>query len=232
LRPWIVTVTISSCGRFARKLMMFTGLVETVGNVRRTARDGPGGRLEIAVTWPRHDPPSRGDSVAVDGACLTVVDPTDVGFAADLSPETLDRTMLGRLQNGDRVNLERALRFGDRIGGHLVQGHIDGITRVLSIRAEGSFSRWRLSLPRELAREIAVKGSVAVQGISLTVAALGSDWFEVALIPETLRATTLGGFRVGAEFHIETDVLAKYVARGLDGTERSAIEKLFGGERD
>jgi len=209
--------------------MVFTGLIETVGNVRRAARAGTGRRLEIAASWPHGDPPARGDSVAVDGACLTAVDPTDAGFTADLSPETLDRTLLGRLQNGNRVNLERALRLGDRIGGHLVQGHVDGVTRVLSIRAEGSFSRWRLSLSRELAREIALKGSVAVQGISLTVAALSTDWFEVSLIPETLHSTTLGGYRVGAELHMETDVLAKYVARTLDGAENSAIDEIFGG---
>jgi riboflavin synthase len=208
---------------------MFTGLIETVGKVRGSARSGAGGRLEIFASWPGGDPPRQGDSVAVDGACLTAVDPTDAGFAADVSPETLDRTMLGRLQTGDRVNLERALRLGDRVGGHLVQGHVDGVTRVLSIRAEGSFSRWRLTLPRELTREITLKGSVAVQGISLTVAALGSDWFEVALIPETLHTTTLGEFRVGAELHMETDVLAKYVARAVDGTGSSAIEKIFGG---
>jgi len=193
-------------------------------------RSGAGGRLEIAVAWPHGEPPEHGDSVAVDGACLTAIEPAETRFSADVSPETLDTTLIGRLRSGDRVNLERALRFGDRIGGHLVQGHVDGVARVIAIRNEGSFSRWRLSLPGRLAAEVARKGSIAVHGISLTVADLGRDWFEVALIPETLHATTLVGFRVGSELHVETDVIAKYVARSLAGGGRSAIAEVFGGE--
>jgi riboflavin synthase len=213
---------------------MFTGLIETIGTVRRIVRSGGGARLEIEVDWPDTSPPSRGDSVAVNGACLTALEPSARSFAADLSPETLDRTLLGELRPGSAVNLERALRLGDRFGGHLVQGHVDAHVRLVSILPEGGFQRWRLSLPAAHIREIAAKGSVALDGVSLTVSALGTDFFEVALIPETLAATTFGGLTVGARLHLETDVLAKYVARRLDPSgeprsTRSAIEEIFGG---
>ena len=207
---------------------MFTGLIEATGRVGQARRTGAGARIEVAVRWPHGEPPRPGDSVAVDGACLTVVEPAAGGFAAELSPETLRRTLLGELRAGDEVNLERALKLGDRIGGHLVQGHVDGLTRILSIHDEGGFARWRLALPAELSREVASKGSVAIHGVSLTVAGVGEDWFDVALIPATLQATTLRHHRVGARLHLETDVLAKYVARRLGGAERSALEEMFG----
>lgn len=208
---------------------MFTGLIETVGAVRRLHPSGAGSRIEIDAEWRDGDVPTGGDSVAVDGACLTVLHPTGSGFSADLSPETLERTLLGRLHAGDPVNLERSVRVGDRLGGHLVLGHVDGLTTVIAIQPQSAFSRWRLSLPPELAREVAVKGSVAVHGVSLTVATLGDGWFDVALIPETLRATNLERFRVGSRLHLETDVLAKYVARRLGDSGRSAIDEIFGG---
>lgn len=207
---------------------MFTGLIEAIGQVGRVRRIGAGARLEVVVRWPDGDTPRLGDSVAVDGACLTAVEPTGGGFAAELSSETLRRTLLGELHGGEELNLERALKLGSRVGGHLVQGHVDGLTRIMSIHDEGGFSRWRLALPAELSREVASKGSVAVHGVSLTVAAVGEDWFEVALIPATLAATTLRGLRVGARLHLETDVLAKYVARRLAGAQRSALEEMFG----
>ncbi len=162
---------------------MFTGLVECTGTVRRLARTGAGAALEVATAWPDGDVPAAGDSVAVDGACLTVLGPSAGGFAADLSPETLERTTLGRLRPGGKVNLERSLKLGGRLGGHLVLGHVDAVVRLLAVRREGSFVRWRISLPRDQAPEVAPKGSVALHGVSLTVAALGDDWFEVALIP-------------------------------------------------
>lgn len=211
---------------------MFTGLIEAVGGVRSLHAAGAGSRLEIGVEWRDGDVPSTGDSVAVDGACLTVLTPTDSGFSADLSPETIGRTLLGRLRVGDPVNLERAVRLGDRLGGHLVQGHVDGLTRVIAIRPQSAFSHWRLSLPSEHAREVATKGSVAVHGVSLTVAAVGDGWFEVVLIPETLRATNLERARVGSQLHLETDVLAKYVARRLEQPGSSSLDKIFGGTPD
>ncbi len=213
---------------------MFTGLIETTGTVRSLTRSGGGARLSIEVDWTDGATPTQGDSIAVNGACLTVLDPTPRTFAADLSPETLNRTLLGELRPGSTVNLERALRLGDRFGGHLVQGHVDVHVRLVSILPEGGFQRWRLSLPAEHSREIAAKGSVTLDGVSLTVSTLDPAFFEVALIPETLAATTLGALGVGAHLHLETDVLAKYVARRLDQPGRnpstpSAIDEMFGG---
>lgn len=208
---------------------MFTGLIETIGSVDALRRSGGGARLEVSAQWPDGEPPQQGDSVAVNGACLTAIEPSATGFAADLSPETLQRTLLDKLGNGHKVNLERALRLGDRFGGHIVQGHVDSTVRLLSIRPEGGFQTWRLSLPAEQRQEVALKGSVALDGVSLTVAGLGADWFEVALIPATLEATTLGALQSGSNLHLETDVLAKYVAQRLGGRGPTALERMFGG---
>lgn len=210
---------------------MFTGLIETVGSIERLDRSGASARLQVSVTWPDDDIPKTGDSIAVDGACLTAIAPTNRNFAAELSPETMKRTLFSAARRGQLVNLERALRLGDRFGGHIVQGHIDGMVRILTIRPEGVFQTWRLSLPAEHSKELTAKGSVALNGVSLTVSNLGSDWFEVALIPTTLDATSLGGLRTGAEVHLETDVLAKYVARRMSPSTPSAINDLFGGGR-
>jgi riboflavin synthase len=213
---------------------MFTGLIETIGTVRRLTRLSGGARLDVEARWPDGVAPAQGDSIAVNGACLTAVDPSPDSFCADLSSETLARTLLAELRPGASVNLERALRLGDRFGGHIVQGHVDAQVRLVSIHPDGGFQRWRIALPPDHAREIASKGSVALDGVSLTVSSLGSDWFEVALIPETLSATTLGTLRTGSRLHLETDVLAKYVARRLEsarstGRSSTAIEELFGG---
>jgi riboflavin synthase len=208
---------------------MFTGLIEAVGTVKRFTRTAAGARLEVETRWPDDATPAVGDSVAVDGVCLTVLDPSSSGFAADVSPETLKRTLVGELQVNEAVNLERALRLGDRLGGHLVQGHVDTVVRIVSIRPEGAFQTWRLDLPNAQANEVTSKGSVAVHGVSLTVAALGTDWFEVALIPATLEATNFGQKVAGARLHLETDVLAKYVARQSKEPGRSALDEVFGG---
>jgi len=208
---------------------MFTGLIETVGTVDALRRTGGGARLAISAQWPDREIPEEGDSIAVNGACLTAVNPSVNGFASDLSPETLQRTLLGKLGSGLAVNLERALKLGDRLGGHIVQGHIDTTVQLLSVRPEGGFRTWRLSLPADQKTEVALKGSVALDGVSLTVAGLGVDWFEVALIPATLEATTLGALRSGTKLHLETDVLAKYVAQRLGGHGPTALEEMFGG---
>jgi riboflavin synthase len=208
---------------------MFTGLIETVGTVSGLERSGGGARLTVTASWPDDEMLRSGDSVAVNGACLTAVKPSATGFTADLSPETLQRTLLAKLGSGHKVNLERALRLGDRLGGHIVQGHVDSTVQLLSVRPEGGFQTWRLSLPAEQRQEVALKGSVALDGVSLTVAGLGADWFEVALIPATLEATTFGALRSGAHLHFETDILAKYVAQRLDGSGPSALEEMFGG---
>ena len=207
---------------------MFTGLIETVGTVDALRRSGGGARLSVFAQWPDREIPKKGDSIAVNGACLTTVEPSATGFAADLSPETLQRTLLGKVGSGLAVNLERALKLGDRLGGHIVQGHVDSTVRLLSVRPEGGFQTWRLSLPAEQKLEVALKGSVALDGVSLTVAGLGTDWFEVALIPATLEATTLGALRSGSSLHLETDVLAKYVAQRLGGRGPTALEGMFG----
>ena len=208
---------------------MFTGLIETVGTVDALRRSGGGARLKISARWPDREIPEKGDSIAVNGACLTAVEPSATGFAADLSPETLQRTLLGDLGSGLAVNLERALKLGDRLGGHIVQGHVDATVQLLSVRPAGGFQTWRLSLHTAQKQEVALKGSVTLDGVSLTVADLGADWFEVALIPATLEATTLGALRAGTKLHLETDVLAKYVAQRLDGHEPTALEEMFGG---
>jgi riboflavin synthase len=193
---------------------MFTGIVEGTGTVVALTRSGTGdgARLEVDAPWPPGEL-AVGDSVAVDGCCLTVVARTPGGFAADLVAETLRRTALGRLTKGARVNLERPLALGGRLGGHLVQGHVDGVGRVLERQRVGEGEEIRLELPEDLARYVVEKGSIAVDGVSLTVAAVGPDWFTVALVPHTLAATTLGGRGPGDPVHLEVDVVAKYVER-------------------
>jgi riboflavin synthase len=193
---------------------MFTGIVEGTGTVVALAHSRSGGaaRLEVDAPWLAGEL-AVGDSVAVDGCCLTVVASTPGGFAADLVAETLRRTALGRLAAGAKVNLERPLALGGRLGGHLVQGHVDGVGRVLALQAVGEGREVRVELPEELARYVVEKGSIAVDGVSLTVAAVGQGWFDVALVPHTLAATTLGERGPGDPVHLEVDVVAKYVER-------------------
>ena len=193
---------------------MFTGIVEGTGTVVTLAAtpDGGGARLEVDAPWLAGEL-AVGDSVAVDGCCLTVVAHTPGGFAADLVAETLRRTALGRLAAGARVNLERPLALGGRLGGHLVQGHVDGVGRVLGRSSAGQGEEVRVELPADLARYVVEKGSIAVDGVSLTVAGVGQGWFSVALVPHTLAATTLGERGPGDPVHLEVDVVAKYVER-------------------
>lgn len=209
---------------------MFTGLIESVGRVVGVRARSGGGRLDIEASWPDDDPVRPGDSISVDGVCLTASEVRVGGFAADMSDETGRRTRLGSLRPGESVNLERALALGDRIGGHLVQGHVDGTVRLLDVSGAGGWLRLRVELPARYSSEVAEKGSVAVDGVSLTVSRLGDGWFEAALIPETASRTTLGGKRSGGMVHLETDILAKYVARSLSGEGRSsALDAVFGG---
>lgn len=169
----------------------------------------------------------RGESLAVQGVCLTATAVLADGFAADVSPETVARTTVRSFRPGRRVNLERALRLGERLGGHLVSGHVDAAVEIVALQARQEFRTLRLALPRELAPEVARKGSVAVDGVSLTVAEVGDGWFEVALIPTTLAATTLGERRAGDLVNLETDVLAKYVRRAMEG-RRPGLAELWG----
>jgi len=163
------------------------------------------------------EPVQNGESIAVNGACLTVESLDSSGFRAHLSPETLRRTTLGGLRPGDQVNLERALRLGDRIGGHFVQGHVDATVPLVSVSRQDSSFTLRMSYPTSLGGELAQKGSVAVDGVSLTVSALAADWFEVVIVPATWNATILQLRRAGDLVNLETDVLAKYVRRSLGG---------------
>jgi riboflavin synthase len=191
---------------------MFTGIVEDLGSVASIDE----GRLVVRTggSW------GVGDSVAVNGTCLTVVDVTEGRLAFDVSPETLERTALGRLQPGARVNLERPLTLLARLGGHLVQGHVDAVGEVVSVRPQpDGGARIGVRLPRPLLRSVVEKGSIALDGVSLTVAAVEDDRIEVALIPHTLAVTTLGDARVGDPVNVEVDVVAKYVA--------SAVERLL-----
>jgi riboflavin synthase len=199
---------------------MFTGIVEGTGTVAAVAAAGGGVRLEVVTPWPAAEL-ALGDSVAVNGCCLTASGLTAAGFAADVVAETLRRTALGRLGAGDRVNLERPLAAGDRLGGHLVQGHVDGLGRVLDRTPadpgpQGPASvELRVGLDPALGRYVVVKGSIAVDGVSLTVTGVGADWFSVALVPHTLAVTTLGARRPGDQVQLEVDVVAKYVERLL-----------------
>jgi len=191
---------------------MFTGIVAGVGRVTDVARRGGGLRVAIAPP-PRFGRFAAGESVAVAGVCLTAVKGGAL-LVADLSRETLRRSRLGRLGPGDPVNLERALRWGDRLSGHFVMGHVDGIARVEGIARSGNSWTFTFTMPRGLARFVATKGSVALDGVSLTVAARRRGSFDVAVIPETHRRTTLGRVKAGDPIHFEADVFARYGRAG------------------
>jgi riboflavin synthase len=193
---------------------MFTGLVESMGTVIAMSPAGAGSRLVLRE--PAYAPNlSLGESVSVNGACLTVVAHDAETFAFEAGPETLLRTDLGTLKPGDRVNLERSLRMGDRLGGHLVTGHIDGLGRIAGRETRGEWVTMWFRCPEALADQLVTKGSVAVDGVSLTVVEVAADGFSVALIPHTLGVTTLGFKAIGAAVNLETDLLAKYVWKYL-----------------
>jgi riboflavin synthase len=190
---------------------MFTGLVADTGTVREMRRNGSGAHL--AVTTPLAAELRAGDSVAVNGVCLTAAGVDGEGFAADVMEETLRRSSLGPLAAGDDVNLELPLRASDRLGGHMVQGHVDGLGSVEAVEDEGLARLVRIRCEPGLLRYVVEKGSIAVDGVSLTVASIESETFTVSLIPETLERTTLGGAQPGRAVNLEVDVLAKYVEK-------------------
>ncbi len=206
---------------------MFTGLIRQLGTLEaRSSRPG-GARLRIAATAELLARAERGASIAVNGACLTSVAVDGRAWEADLSQETLDRTTLGRLAPGATLHLEPALRVGDPLDGHLVSGHIDGIGQLVARpQGKGGVDEgiWRFSMPAALAPMTAPKGSIAVDGISLTVVDCGPDWFTVALIPETVRLTALQGMRPGDAVNLEADPIGRFVARAL--ALRGSDEKL------
>lgn len=189
---------------------MFTGIVEALGTIRNIRHLYEGATLEIQASEVLTDA-EIGDSIAVDGACLTIRALTLETFAADISAETLRRTTLGERKVGDQVNLERPLRLNDRLGGHLVLGHVDEVATISGWKDEGDASLMRVTMRSNLRRYIAYKGSVTVDGISLTVSDVHADTFEVALIPHTKQVTTLGQKRVGANVNLEVDIVARYI---------------------
>jgi riboflavin synthase len=198
---------------------MFTGLVERMGEVTRVDPDGAGGKVIRLAAPGFAGELSLGESVAVNGACLTVIECDDDTFTFQAGPETLLRTNLGALTPGDRVNLERAMRLSDRLGGHLVQGHVDGVGRIVERERQGEWETVWFSCPPELTRQLVRKGSVAVDGVSLTLVDVGADRFSVMLIPHTLANTTLGFKQPGATANLETDLIAKYVQKLVSGEQ-------------
>jgi riboflavin synthase len=190
---------------------MFTGLIEDIGSVVAVERGSDGARIRIETRLAAEV--TSGDSVAVNGVCLTATAVDTDGFETEAMNQTLDVTALGSLGSGDKVNLELAMKASDRLGGHIVQGHADGVGTVASIEDDGFARRLRVGLGLELIRYVVEKGSIGLDGVSLTVAALGEDWAEVSLIPETLERTTLGEAAVGDKLNVECDVVAKYVER-------------------
>jgi len=198
---------------------MFTGIVEEVGEVRAVADSADVVRFEIVGPLVS-DGTRHGESISVNGVCLTAVEVTADSFSVELVPETLRRSSLAAVAAGARVNLERALASGQRFGGHIVQGHVDGTGHVIARTSSEHWEVVRIALPDALARYVVEKGSITVDGVSLTVSGLGDDWFEVSLIPTTLSLTTLGRAAVGTPVNLEVDVIAKYVERllGYPGT--------------
>jgi riboflavin synthase len=194
---------------------MFTGIVREIGTVQELRLSEQGARLRVSAELAAEL--AAGDSVSVSGACLTVASASDGAFAAEVMNQTLSMTTLGGLETGRSVNLEPPLRAGDPLGGHLVQGHVDGTGDVRAVWADGFARRLQLAAPRELDRFIVERGSVTVDGVSLTVAALADDGFEVSLVPETLERTTLGGLAEGGQVNLEVDVIARYAERLMQG---------------
>lgn len=203
---------------------MFTGLIEDLGTVREFRQGAESIRLTVATRIPMAEL-QLGESIAVNGICLTVVSFGGGVFTADVSPETLDRTSLGGLAPGARVNLERALRLSDRLGGHLVSGHVDALASITERRRDANAVRFTFALPEAVNRYLVEKGSVAIDGISLTINAVADQTFSVAVIPHTLEMTTLKEKSVGARVNIEVDIIGKYVERLMGTREPDSGKK-------
>jgi riboflavin synthase len=193
---------------------MFTGIIEELGKVHSIEQRGENARIVIEATTVLGGT-NQGDSIAVNGVCLTALDLHSNSFAADVSKETLARSTLGSLKTGSPVNLERSVTVETRLGGHMVQGHVDGRGQLLGVEDHGESWTVRFGFPSDIARYLVFKGSVAVEGISLTIASLGEDYFEVAIIPKTWEVTNLSSLKVGDGVNLEVDVIGKYVERLL-----------------
>jgi riboflavin synthase len=190
---------------------LFTGLIEDLGTVEAVERTDDGARLRISSSLAVEL--ALGDSIAVNGCCLTATVVEDGVFETEAMNQTLTVTALSDIDDGSKVNLELAMKAGDRLGGHIVQGHVDGVGTVASVEDDGFARRVRVELPLELLRYVVDKGSITLGGVSLTVAELGETWAEVSLIPETLERTNLGGVQAGSQINVECDIVAKYVER-------------------
>ncbi|MGN6216890.1 MAG: riboflavin synthase [Solirubrobacterales bacterium] len=190
---------------------MFTGLVEDIGTVDSIEQTTDGARMRISTQLANQLAP--GDSIAVNGCCLTATAVADGQFETEAMNQTLSLTALDGIEEGDRVNLELAMKASDRLGGHIVQGHVDGVATVVSAEDDGFARRLRLELPTQLLRYVVPQGSITLNGVSLTVADLGESWVEVSLIPETLERTNLGEVEPGSKLNVECDIVAKYVER-------------------
>lgn len=207
---------------------MFTGIIETTGRIGTSESHGADRRLRVDTLLGTSKALSVGDSIAVNGVCLTATDVDAAGFYADVSAETLDHTTLGALQLGDAVNLERALTPATPVGGHLVSGHVDGTGEVLDRREDARSVRFTFGVPATLERFVAVKGSICVDGVSLTVNEIGKQRFGVNIVPHTLVATTFGDFAPGRQVNLEVDLIARYLerllqARGMEAVSRNQV---------
>ena len=198
---------------------MFTGIVEELGRVKAIEHQADAVRLTIEGRIAVSDV-KRGDSIAVSGTCLTAVEFDNTTFTADVMKETLDRTSLSELKVGDPVNLERAMTAATRFGGHVVQGHVDGVGHIISREPSENWEWLRVSIPAELMKYIVLKGSITIDGVSLTVNEVGEDFIGLSLIPETLALTTLGSKSVGAKVNVEADVMAKHIERLLEARNK------------
>ena len=198
---------------------MFTGIIEELGSVRRIEERGENARLVISARVVTEGT-NHGDSISVNGVCLTALDIESDSFAADVSRETLQRSTLGSLKAGAPVNLERAVTPATRLGGHIVQGHVDARGQFVGVEDHGESWTLRIAYPKEIARYLVFKGSVAVEGISLTIAGLTDDYFEIAIIPKTWEVTNLSQLKPGDAVNIEVDILGKYIERLLAADER------------
>lgn len=206
---------------------MFTGIIQTVGSVARLEPRGGDVRLHVDTAGLDLSDVQLGDSIAVSGVCLTAIALGERGFAADVSNETLSLTTLGQLKAGDPVNLEKALRLADRLGGHLVSGHVDGVGKVVSVTADARSQRWTFEVPADLARYIAHKGSICIDGTSLTVNEVAGARFGVNLIPHTVAHTAFHARHAGDAVNIEVDVIARYVERLIGSGQAPRLDEAF-----
>jgi len=198
---------------------MFTGIIEELGEITAFEANQDAARITVRASLAASDA-KHGDSISVSGVCLTVIDQGADWFTADVMAQTLAMSTLAAASAGTAVNIERAASVGDRLGGHIVQGHIDGTSTVMSVIDGSAWRVLRFSIDADLAPLVVDKGSIAIDGTSLTVSTVGDDWFEVSLIPETLTATTLGSLKPGDRVNLETDILARHVARMMKFSER------------